>query len=75
MLVNIYLYFFINKPPRLLSTSHSEIKYIFVYINRIGGTMITMLAMSAVDPVFKPQSGQIKYYKLVFVASPLSMQQ
>ena len=36
-------------------------------MNRIGGVMVCMLALSAVD------RGQTKDYKLVFVDSPLSM--
>jgi hypothetical protein len=43
--------------------------------NRIGGMMVSVLALNAVDREFKSQSGQIKDYKiLVFVASLLRMQ-
>ena len=42
--------------------------------NRIGGVMDSVLASNAVDRGLKPRSGQ-KTVKLVFVASPLSMQQ
>jgi hypothetical protein len=44
-------------------------------INRIGGVMASVLALSAVDCELEPWAGQTKdYIKLVFVASPLSMQ-
>jgi hypothetical protein len=36
--------------------------------------MVGVLASSAVDRGFEYRSGQIKYYELVFVASPLSKQ-
>jgi len=41
-------------------------------LNRIGGVMISVLASSVVDRGLESQSGQT--IKLVFVASPLSMQ-
>jgi hypothetical protein len=40
--------------------------------NHIGGVMVSVLALSAVDR--EPQSGQTKDYKMVFAASPLSTQ-
>ena len=42
--------------------------------NRIGGVMVSVFESSAADRGFEHQSGQTKYYKLVFVASPLSAQ-
>jgi hypothetical protein len=36
--------------------------------------MVSVLALSAVDRGIEPQSGQTKYYKMVFAASPLSTQ-
>ena len=39
--------------------------------NRIGGVMVSVLALIAVDRGFEPQSGQTKEY---VVASPLSTQ-
>ena len=42
--------------------------------NRIGGVMVSVLAMNAVDHGLEPRSGQTKDYKIVFVASPLSTQ-
>jgi hypothetical protein len=50
-------------------------KIIFFFQNRIGGVMVSVLASSAVDRGFEPQSGQTKDLMiLVFVASPLSTQ-
>jgi hypothetical protein len=40
----------------------------------MGGIMISVLILSVVDRGLEPRSCQIKDYKLVFVASPLSMQ-
>jgi len=37
--------------------------------------MVSMLASSAVDCGFEPQSGQTKTIKFVFAVSPLTMQQ
>jgi hypothetical protein len=42
--------------------------------NHIGGVMVSVLALSAVDRGIEPQSGQTKDYKMVFAASPLSTQ-
>ena len=33
-------------------------------MNRIGGVMVSMLAMSAVDRGFEPRSGQAKNYQI-----------
>ena len=41
----------------------------------ISGVMVSILTLSAVDCGFEPQSGQIKNYRMVFVVSPLRMQQ
>jgi hypothetical protein len=41
-------------------------------MNHVGGVMVSM--QSVVDREFEPRSGQPKTIKLVFVASPLSMQ-
>ena len=35
----------------------------------IGGVMVSMLASSAVEHGFEPQSGQTKHYKIVFCLS------
>jgi hypothetical protein len=35
-----------------------------VYGNRIGGVMVSMLALSAIDREFKPRAGQTKDYKI-----------
>ena len=44
-------------------------------MNHIGGVMVSILASSAVDFGFEPQSGQTTdYVKLVFVASLPTMQ-
>ena len=43
-------------------------------MNRIGGVMVSVLALSAVDRGFKPGWVKPKTIKLVFVASPLSTQ-
>ena len=43
-------------------------------VNHVGGVMVSMLAASSVDGGFETRSSQTKDYKLVFVASPLSMQ-
>ena len=43
------------------------------YINCTGGVRISMLALTTVDHGFEHQWSQTKDYKLVFVASPLSM--
>jgi hypothetical protein len=40
----------------------------------IGGVMVRVLALSAVDHVFESRSGQTKYYTMVFPVSRLSMQ-
>jgi hypothetical protein len=40
--------------------------------NRISGVMVSVFESSAVDRVLEHQSGQTRYYKLVFVASPIS---
>jgi hypothetical protein len=37
-----------------------------------GGLMISVLASSAVDRVFKPRSGQTKDYKIWYLLLPLS---
>ena len=42
---------------------------------RIGGIMVRMLSSTAVDRWFEPRLGQPKTFKLVFIASPLRMQQ
>ena len=42
--------------------------------NLIDGVMISVLTSSAVDRGFESRSGQTKDYKIVFVASLLSMQ-
>jgi hypothetical protein len=42
--------------------------------DHIGGIMVSVLALSAVDCGFELWSGQTKDYKLVFVVSPLSTQ-
>ena len=42
--------------------------------NRIGGVIINVFASNAVDREFDPGSGQTKDYKLIVVASLLSMQ-
>ena len=36
--------------------------------------MVSMIAPSAIERGFEPQSGQTKDYKLVFVVSPLNTQ-
>jgi fructose-specific phosphotransferase system IIC component len=41
----------------------------------ISGVKVSVLAASVVDHWFEPRSRQTKDYKLVFVTSPLSMQQ
>ena len=41
-------------------------------MNHVSGVMVSM--QSVVDREFEPRSGQPKTIKLVFVASPLSMQ-
>jgi hypothetical protein len=40
----------------------------------IGGVMVRVLALSAVDHVFESRSDQTKYYTMVFPVSRLSMQ-
>jgi hypothetical protein len=45
-----------------------------IKINRISGVMVNVLALSAVDRGFEPDRVKPKTIKLVFVASPLSMQ-
>jgi hypothetical protein len=40
----------------------------------IGGVMVRVLALSAVDHVFESRSGQTKYNTMVFPVSRLSMQ-
>ena len=47
-----------------------------IYQNCISCVMIIVLvlSMSVVDCGFEPRSGQLKTVKLIFVASPLSMQ-
>ena len=35
-----------------------------MYMNRISGIMVSMLASSAVDSGFEPRSGQTKNYKI-----------
>jgi hypothetical protein len=51
-------------------------KYVYytlpMFSNRIGGVMVSVLALSAVDRGFEPRSGQIKDYEIV--ASSLSTQ-
>ena len=42
--------------------------------NHSGGAMVSILASSAVDRGFEPQSGQTKDYKIVFAASLLIIQ-
>jgi hypothetical protein len=37
---------------------------ISLFLNHIGGIMVTVLASSAVDRVFESRSGQTKYYKI-----------
>ena len=55
--------------------SRSYDSCIFNYCDHTGGVMVSMLASSAVDHGFEPRTGQTKDYKLIFVASLLSMQQ
>jgi hypothetical protein len=43
-------------------------------VNHIGSVMVSVLASSAVDRGFDPDQVKPKTIKLVFVASPLSMQ-
>ena len=57
----------VNVSPKKL------LKKLFQY-NRIGGIMVAVLASSAVDHGVETRSRQTKDCKLVFVASPLSMQ-
>ena len=40
--------------------------YSYLFLNRIGGVMVSMLALSAVDRGFEPESGQTKDYKIGF---------
>ena len=51
-------------------------RIIRLVVNPIGGVMVSMLALSALDRGFESRSGQIKlvFIKLVFVTSPLSKQ-
>jgi len=45
------------------------------YSPKITASVVSMLASSAVDSGFEPRSGQTKHYKIVFIASVVSMQQ
>ena len=42
--------------------------------DRVGGVMVSVLTSSAVDHEFEPWLGQTEDYKLIFIASLLSMQ-
>ena len=44
----------------------------YILDNRIGDIMVSVFTSSFVDRGFAPRSGEMKYYKLVCVASPLS---
>jgi hypothetical protein len=58
---------------KLIQDIHIYRKYIRPFDNlrnRIGGVMVRVLAMSAVDHGFEPRLGKTKDIKLVFVASP-----
>ena len=44
---------------------------IFKMLNRIGGVMVSVLALSVVDCGFKPDLVKPKTIKMVFIASPL----
>jgi hypothetical protein len=45
-----------------------------MFIDRIGGVMVSVIASSAVDRGLESRSGQTKTIKVVFVASLLSTQ-
>ena len=45
-----------------------------MFIDRIGGVMVSVIASSAVNRGFEPRSSQAKTMKLVCVASLLSAQ-
>ena len=48
--------YFSNRSQKLLTP--------LSHLNGIGGVMVTVLALSAVDRGFEPRSGQIKDYKI-----------
>ena len=54
---------------------HYKIVQVFEITNRIGGVMVSVLALSAVDQGFEPQLGQTKTINLVFVVSSLSIKE
>ena len=63
---------------KIFPFAHSNLKYgsfakkitYYSVTNHLGGVMVRMLASTAIDSGFEPQSGQTK----VFVASPLCTQ-
>jgi hypothetical protein len=43
---------------------HINYSNIYCYINRLGGVMVSVLALSVVDRGFEHRSVQTKYYKI-----------
>ena len=54
---------------------HYQIVQVFETTNRIGGVIVSVLALSAVDHGFEPRLGQTKTINLVFVVSSLSIKE
>ena len=52
-----------------------QIVQVFETTNCIGGVMVSVLALSAVDCGFEPRLGQTKTINLVFVASSQSIKE
>ena len=60
----MYLYTLVNKCDKINDTmSLFSCTHLF-YRNRIGGVMVSLLALSAVDHGFESGSGQTKDYKI-----------
>ena len=38
--------------------------FVILFLNRVGGVMVSVLASSAIDRGFEPRSGQTKHYKI-----------
>lgn len=72
----LFLNFIYLPECQIGSLSHSlTLKFFFITsLNSIGAVMINMLVSDMVDHKFDPQSGQTKDFKLVSIASPLSLQ-
>ena len=53
----------LEKSPTMEETQQ-EYKLYHIFVNRIGGVIVSVFAYSAVNHGFKPRSGQTKDYKL-----------